>query len=273
MRRVGTVEISAELLRRFEQLAPAALARRPPTRHAGLLLESAQLLLLGLLCLCGLYFWGWSPLTLFLMMVAGMYASIAVCTLRWLVARRALRTHVDAHNDDRFVWAMVEALRSRQDHIASGEMVRYRAGAGVIVDWLLGTAALALFGFAMARREWLAPAQLLASGELRWALAAAVALPLIQGVLAIGPWLDARRGTLENFGAGVHGAMALVFAAVLLLGVDSEAALRKLVIGLNAVIVVLGLLALFGCHVLREQAQWLRAHLQERARRGGALRA
>lgn len=270
MRRLGSVEIDAGVLRRFEQLAPAALARRSPSQHADLLLGSVQLLLIGLLCLCGLYFWGWSPLTLFLVMVAGMYAAIAVCTLRWLVARRALRAHVDAHNDDRFVWAVVEALRSRRDRIPSGEIFRYRAGVGVVVDWLLGALALGMFVLAVARREWLAPAQALAGVELRWALAAAVALPLIQGVLAVGPWRDARRGTLENFGAGMHGTLALAFAMALLFGVDTEAGLRKLMIGLNVVIVVFGLFAFFGCYVLRDQARWLRAHLQERARRGGA---
>jgi hypothetical protein len=266
---LGKVEITADLLRRFERLAPAALARRSRPHLDGIVLGSAQLLLLGVLGLCGLYFWRWSPLTLFLMMVAGLYASIVVCTLRWLVARRALRTHVDAHNDDRFVWAMVEALRERRDHVEHAELVRYRAGIGIAVDWLLGALALAALGLAIARREWLSPAQLLASDELRWALAAAVGLPLVQGMLAISSWRDPQRGGLENFGAGVHGAMALAFAATLTLGVESAAGLRKLMIGLNVAIVVLGVIALLGCQLLRGQTAWLRAHLQARMQQTG----
>jgi hypothetical protein len=269
MSTLGKREITAELLRRFERLAPAALARRSRPYLGGIVLGSAQLLLLGLLGLCGLYFWRWSPLTLYLMMVAGMYAAIAVCTLRWLVARRALHVQVDAHNDDRFVWAMVEALRSRQDHLENAEFVRYRAGVGVSLDWLIGTLALAAFGLAIARRDWLAPAQLLASDELRWALAAALAVPLIQGVFAISSWRDPQRSGLENFGAGFHGAMALVFAGTLALGVDSMEGLRKLVIGLNIGCVVLGVIALFGCHLLHDQVTWLRAHFQARMRRTG----
>lgn len=263
MATAGTREITPDMRQRFERCAPAALRRRSPDYLRSLVFNCAQMPVLGAIGLAGLYLWHWSPLTLYAMLIAGMGANILVCTLRWLVARHALRVQVERHNDDRFVWAMVEALRERQDHIAQGDLMRYRAGAGVVLDWLLGTLALPLIGFALLKMGVRSPAQLPAGGELQWAVLAAVALPLLQGLFALGSWRAPDDEVLEGFGAGVHGATMLVFAAIFAFGIDSMDALRKLMVGLNVAVILIGVVALFGCRLMRQQTDWLRGHLRE----------
>jgi hypothetical protein len=258
----GRVEITADLRQRFERCAPAALRRRSPAYLGSVVSGSAQLPVLGAIGLAGLYFRDWSPLTLFAMLVAGLAANILVCTLRWLLARHALREQVERHNDDRFVWAMVEALRGGENHVQAGELLRYRAGAGILLDWLLGALALGLLAVGLWKLGMRSPAQLLSGGGLEWAVLAAITIPLLQGLFALWSWRNAEDAVLEGFGAGIHGATMLVFAAILAFGIDSMDALRKLMVGLNWAIIVTGGIALIGCRLMRQQADWLRKHLE-----------
>jgi hypothetical protein len=257
--------ITEEMRGRFARAAPGALRRRSPEWLRGAILSWAQLPLLGGIGAAGLFAWGWSPLTAYFMLLAGFYASMLACTLRWLLSRSALRAQVDRHNEDRFVWAMVDALRAGREDIETGALSRYRAGTALALDWAFGACALATLTPAFAKSGIGSPEALLANAELRGAMLVAVALPLLQALLALRPQPDPERSGLEGFGAGVYGFLSLLFALLFAAGFNTPEGLRKLMIGLDLAVIAVGGIALVGCAEYRAEAAWLRAHLGGRA--------
>lgn len=257
-------EISAEMRQRFERCAPAALARRSPAYLGATAIKSLQWVLLGALGLAGAFVWRWPPFDFVLLLLVACVAGMLADTLRWLLARKELVAQAERHNDDMFVWALVGALRHGQTQVDAGQHARYRAGVGVLLDWILGVAALVILARVFLDVWPQFTAYLRAAKTLQLALLVALLLPLAAGLVSLWSWrsADAHGATLE-FGAGARGAFLLALAVVVLVLRNSTGGLFKLVVFLNAATLLLGLVAALGGIVLRNEADWLRRHLRE----------
>ena len=263
MKKIGKQPITDEMRARFERLAPAALKRRSGKQLSVLWLNSFQFVVLGVSSLVGMFFFDWSPLTLFLLLVAGILAGILVDTLRWLVARETLSVQVERFNEDKFVWTLVDAFRAGSSEVEAGNLLRFRAALAVALDWLFGLIALAGLAFLFLRMGIRSPAELFPGAEQRIALMIAIAVPLIQGVLAVSSWLDPEASSIDDFGAGARGIVLVVLVVLFAFNMNSPASFRTFMMVINGFTAGLGAVALLGCFILTEDTEWLRRHLRK----------
>jgi len=260
-------EITPEIRQRFERCAPAALARRSSAYLSSVAVNSLQWVVLGAIGLLGLFLWKWPPLDFVLLLLVACVAGILVDTLRWMLARKALIEQVGRHNDDMFVWAIVGASRHGSTHADAGNLAPYRAGIGVLLDWILGGLALLILGRAFIGVWPELVAYVEASRGLPLALIAAVVLPLVSGLISLWSWRSAgATGTVLEFGAGARGVFLLALSVAVFLARESAANFFNLIVFFNGATLVLGLFALLGLVVMRNDAAWLRQHLREAPR-------
>jgi hypothetical protein len=255
-------EITPEMQARFQSCAPAALARRSPAYLAAMQAGSLQWVLIGMLGLAGLYLWRWPALDFLLLLIAACVMGALMDTLRWLVARRRLDALVAHHNDDNFVWALAGALRSGQTRVEAGNLMRYRAGVALVLEWLLLPAALVLLaGVLLPVLPGLVD-YFAGSRSLQWSLLIAVLLPVIAGALSIRAWRGAGSdGPVLQFAAGARGVLLLAVAIAVLATRSSESRFFTLIVSINAAMLCLGLIGVFGTSILRKDTDWLRRYL------------
>ena len=263
MKKLGKQPITDEMRARFASLAPAALKRRSGRQLSVLWLNSFQFVVLGVSSLIGLYFFDWSPLTLFLLLVVGLVAGILVDSLRWLVAREALSVQVERFNEDKFVWTLVDAFRSGSSEVEAGNLLRFRAALAVALDWIFGLIALAGLAFLFMRMGIRSPSDLLPGAEQRIALFIAIAVPVLQGILAVSSWLDPESSSIDDFGAGARGIVLVVLVVLFAFNLNSAASFRTFMVVINGFTAGLGAVALLGCFILTEDTEWLRRQLQK----------
>jgi uncharacterized membrane protein YeaQ/YmgE (transglycosylase-associated protein family) len=262
---MGTQDITVEMRQRMRRLAPAAIARRSPAYFGAMWMNVLQFAVLGAVGLLGLYRWRWPPLDYVLLLIAAGATGMVMDTLRYLMARGALLAQVERHNDDNFVWSVAAAVRRGATTVDSGQLWKYRAGVGVLIDWVAGGLGLALIGLLLFEHGADFLKYVTDSRGLLGALALTVALAVAAGFVSIWNYRRAGKdGAVLEFAAGARGAFLLVLAVAMLLTRKSEEHFFNLVALLNGATLVLALFAVLGLVVMRNDVKWLRAYLRER---------
>lgn len=268
--------LDSSTLRRFESLAPSALAARESGGRASAWASAGVAVASGLGGLLAAYAFGGSRLLavayLFWVVWVGAFGDL----LRWLLFRRAVRRMAERISEERYVWCVVDALRRGKDRFVQDHAAPYRPGIGLLVDFGLGGAGtIALLGMLddnLIDEAFHGSAEDLQRTLVGWGLAFLL-VPLVN---LAGLALDATRvrrahGHAEvriDSGARGLGVFVLVFPVIALqsLGI---APLDALLVAGNAGLLLVGAIGLVGAAVMAREAHWLRVHLAARGQ-GGA---
>ncbi|MBI2398310.1 MAG: hypothetical protein HYV17_10980 [Xanthomonadales bacterium] len=262
-REIRYIDISAAMRSRFQQCAPAALARRSPARLLAQLLAMLQWLVIGSIGLLGVFVWHWSSVALLLVWLAGIAVGIVADLTKWLFARGRLIRQLETFSDDQFTWHMVAAMQHNEQRLREEATHVHRPGVGIAFD--LGFGALATLLFALwFRHEGIdVLATIRADVALQRALLAVVATPLV-GLLSTLITLGTSRDGEIDYQAGGRGLGLLFVIFALMFFGDMEDGVDKLVVFINGATIAVGLLALFGLWLMWRERDWLAKHLAKR---------
>lgn len=268
--RSTSVAITPQLRGRFERAAAAALARRNDAYLAGVAMNVLQWLLVGSLGLLGLRYWQWTATEMLLVFVAGIFASIAIDGLRWLFARGRMLSDYQKMQDDRLVWAVLDADAGGRDSIPTDQLERKSPGGLTASDIVFGALGAWLLWKQRAAFGFDAAGAIAISASARLSLIALFAMPvlsLLVGLLAHRRD-DGGHDELE-FRAGGRGiGLVLLAGAIAWHGGGSDGA-RAVMTFVNWATVVAGVLSIGGVAIMVRERNRLRTHLARRRGDGG----
>ena len=259
-RTAALIAISAKMRQEFKRHAPAALARRNDAYLVSVALNVAQWLLIGGLGLTGLHGWGWSPGEMLLVFVAGIVASIAADSVKWIFAHATMRAEYRKMENDRLVWAMLDAYGRQADAIAADRLQPKAPGPALILDLALGalgawwlSAHLAAFGLDANAWSSLNPG-------VRLALIVVFAAPLLSMLAATLAHRRAEGGYDDlEFRAGGRGIGLILLAGALAFSGDGEEGARNTMQFIHWATVVAGVMSIAGVAIM----VWERSALRE----------
>jgi hypothetical protein len=261
-RNTPPVKITAAMRQRFRRHAPAALARRNDAYLLGVAINVAQWLMIGSVGLVGLYHWHWTARDMLLVFVAGIVASIFTDGMKWLFARRAMLDDYQKMENDRLVWAMLEAEGKRAETIPADRLEPKPPGPALAMD--IGLGALGV---------WWLSAQLPAirSGDgggiafdsgVQLALIVVLANPLLSMLSASFAHRRAQGGYDDlEFRAGGRGIGLILLAAALGFFSDGEEGARDVMRFVNWATVVAGVMSIAGVAIMLGERNDLREHV------------
>ena len=212
----------------------------------------------------GLYFWHWTATDMLLVLVAGIVAPIIADSLKWLFARRRMRTEYGKMEDDRLVWAMLDADARKSDEIPADRLQPTSPGRGLILDLVFGALALCLLAsqraeFVPSREAWSA-----LSPSAQLAVLAVFAAPLLS--MLAGAFAHSRdEGGYDEleFRAGGRGIGLLLVAVALTFSAEGELGARGVMVFVNWATVIAGVVSIAGVAIMVHERNRLRARLAE----------
>ncbi len=255
------VPIDAQMRLSFRRNAAAALRRRSDRYLSGMAMSMAQWPIIGACGLLGIYYWGWTPLHLLVLMIAGAGLAIVADLLRWLIARRSMLAEYQAMQDDRLVWLMVAAQQAGRDGIAADQLGPKSPGLAILFDFAVGALAI-YFLLQQVQSMGLDLAGVLQQGgSLRAALIAVCVAPVCTLLAALS---TSRRSEEHGYDelesrAGGRGVGLLLLSGALAYFGDDQA--RTLMIVMYSGSLIVGLLAMFGVALMYSERAWLSRHL------------
>ena len=253
------IRITAQMRQGFKRNAPAALARRNNAYLSSVAVNVAQWLLIGGLGLLGLYQWQWTAIEMLLVFVAGIVASIVADGLKWLFARRQMLAEYQKMENDRLVWAMLDADAKQASEIPADRLEPRFPGRALLLDFVLGTLGL-----------WLLSAQLPASGldagtwsgltsEVQLALLVVLSAPVLSMLTAAFAHKRAEGGYDDlEFRAGGRGIGLILLAAALAFFGEGEEAARGVMLFVNWTTVIAGVMSIAGVAIMLGERNRLR---------------
>lgn len=260
------IKITAALRQRFRRCAPAALARRNTAYLVSTGVNVGQWLLIGSLGLFGLHHWQWTASHMLLVFVAGIVSSILADSVRWVFAQSQVAAEYRAMEDDRLVWAMLDADNSKAEHISTHRLQARHPAQALLLDIVFGAAALwvlsAQYGvFGLGHEGW---------SSLGTSVQLTVGIVLGFPVLSMVVSALARRRTQGGydeleFRAGGRGIGMLMLAAVLALSGDNASAARNVMQFVHWAMLVSGVMALVGVAIMVREREQLRERLTGQA--------
>ncbi len=255
------VPIDAQLRLSFRRNAAAALRRRSKRHLSGMTISMAQWPIIGACGLLGIQYWGWTPLDLLVLMIAGAGLAIAVDLIRWLIARRSMLAEYQAMYEDRLVWLMVAAQQAGRDHIPADQLGPKSPGRAILFDFAVGALAI-YFLLRQVQSMGLDLGGMLDQGaSLRAAVIAVCIAPIctLFAALSAGKRSEDRGFEDLDSGAGGRGlSLLLLSVALAFFGQDQARFLMLLMYGGTLIV---GLLALFGVALMYRERAWLSQHL------------
>ncbi len=255
------VRIDASMRQAFERNAAAALRRRSNRYLSGMAMSMAQYPVIGAGGLLGIHFWGWTPLHLLVLLIAGTALAIIADVARWLVARRSLLAEYQTMQADRLVWLLVAARRSGQEEV-SGEHLRLKSpGIGLAADLVIGAVAIYALDQQIRSLGLDVAETVRAGGSLQLALIVLCLAPLAALVATLGTGRGADQGGHDEleFRAGGRGLGLLLVAGGL--GFFGQDGARGLMLFMYSGTLIVGVLAMLGVWLMYREREWLRAHL------------
>lgn len=254
--------ITGQMRAAFRANAAAALQRRSNGYLLGVAMNVLQWLVIGSVALFGLYHWGWQPVHMLVVFVAGIAVATLADLLKWLLSRRRLLADYQKMLDDRLVWHMVTAIKLGRDEVINNTMPK--PGVAILMDVLLGALGSWILLGAL-RGVGIEPTTLFeATSGLRVALIAVCAAPVISLISSLfaGASEEGGHDDLE-FRAGGRGISLLVLAGIFSFTSAQADSARQIMVFINGATVFFGVLAVFGVWLMYREREWLRVHLQK----------
>lgn len=258
------VKISAQMRQSFKRNAPAALARRNNAYLLSVAVNVAQWLLIGGFGLLGLYRWQWTASEMLLVFVAGIVASIIADGLKWLFARRQMLAEYQKMENDRLVWAMLDAEAQQATEIPADRLEPRFPGRAVLMDIVLGALGLwalsaqrPAFGLSTDAWNGLTP-------EVQLALLTVLLAPVLSMLAAAFAHQRAEGGHDDlEFRAGGRGIGLILLAAALAFSGTGEDGARGMMLFVNWATVVAGVMSIAGVAIMAGERNRLRRRLSE----------
>jgi hypothetical protein len=259
---------------RFHRNAPAALARRSGGAKAQSVMGSLELVIIGGTPIVGMLWYDWSATQQLVFLVASLWVGILCDFARLALVRPAVKAYADEHYDDWHVWVVVEALRSGRNTAPRSHIQAKHAPAdGVFVDLAAGgfstvLIAAALFVGQSGRfiqstfdRAFVVSLAAMAAYQ---ALNAAWEIVRVRRALAKGGGLKAGGVSAAPGARGV--ALFLLMFVTMTLGDPDGAggvAAQRVMLGVNGVIVAVGVLNAAAWLWLGSETRWLARYVRE----------
>ena len=240
-----------------------ALARRTPAFFASLDRRPWAMAWTVLVSMGGLFLFDWSPASLWVFILLGLWGNVLENALKLLLFFGAVQRWYAIHAQDQEVWGITGALMRRQDTGRARVPEKHSKPLGLwLIDLTLLAVASAMIGLIAADRDIDLLGEFWRHPTLVWVTAGTTG---VQALLALWQdrWRDDHgRTTLrfEPMGPAIIGwFLMFLFAAV----AQSQDALFWLILVVNALIAVGIPLMVLARRVYREETQWLSATLDE----------
>ncbi|MBL0041856.1 MAG: hypothetical protein IPP28_12615 [Xanthomonadales bacterium] len=257
------IEIDAAMRKRFDVCAPAALARRSPSRLRAQAMSMLQWLVIGGIGLFGLYVWHWPAASLLVVWLAGVAVGIFSDLVKWVFARQRLIRQLESFSDDQFVWHMVTAMQKNENRIREEATQVYRPGTGLAFDLGFGLIATFLFALWFRHQELDVIALVRSDIALQRALLVVAATPLVAMIATLATLGRARDAEIDYQAGGRGLGLFFVIIAFMFFS-EMPDAMGKLMVFVNGATLVIGLLAAFGLWLMAQERDWLARHLGKR---------
>jgi hypothetical protein len=258
------IRFSAQMRQRFNRDAPAALARRNNAYLLGVAVNVAQWLLIGGLGLLGLYHWRWTAGDMLLVFVAGVVASILADALKWVFARRRMLAEYQTMENDRLVWAMLDAETQQTTEIPAHRIEPRSPGRALLMDLVSG--ALGLWALSAQRPAIGLDAEAFAglASDVQLALLAMLLAPVLSMLAAAFAHRRTEGGYDDlEFRAGGRGIGLLLLAAALAFSSQGEEGARGVMLFIHWTTVVAGVLSVAGVAIMALERNRLRRRLSD----------
>ena len=252
------VPITAAMSARFLELAPTTLARRDRTGNLGHAAEVLQWLLLGGFGLYALFSFEAGPTAVLVLFLVGLYAGIICEGLVYVAARHAVQAQMGRLSEDRFVWAMADALSTGQSEIPDHAVHPPSAGCGLMLDVMLGVLC-AIAWFLWFRHTGVDVFAILGDARMTVPLATIVLFALFGAVSSFAALRGGNDGGIKAGGRGLA-LFAMTFA--LMFSSESPTASFTVMLIMNLLALAIAALCIGGLVLVRRETRWLREHLE-----------
>jgi hypothetical protein len=260
--KIETIPLDAARIAHFERMAPQAFARRDANYFAERRWRARELTFIAIVGIAGVTVLGWSASAALVFFVASMWMGILGELAKYLFARGAANRWVDTTNDDRYLWAIAQALRHGRKALNANLVAGYSPFYGVIADLLFGSVAT------FALLENVRDSQIMVLTPFatdRW-LALGLSVTLAAQAVRIGVEIARHRGPDAppmKLAAGNHGG-ALFFVLCLFAMFGSRSPMVAMIVA-NGSMLLYAALVRFTAGGEDKQREWLRGYLQQRA--------
>lgn len=261
-RAAPSVTITAQMRQRFKRDAPATLARRNDAYLLSVAVNVAQWLLIGNVGLLGLYHWQWTASEMLLVFVAGVVASVVADSLKWLFARRRMLAEYQKMENDRLVWAMLEADARQAAEIPADRLEPRFPGRALLLDIVIGALGLWLLSvqrpaFGLDAEAWSG-----VTPGVQLALIAVFSAPVLSMLAATFAHKRAEGGYDDlEFRAGGRGIGLILLAAALAFFGEGEEGARGMMLFVNWATVIAGVMSIAGVAIMVGERNRLRRRL------------
>ncbi|NQT37527.1 MAG: hypothetical protein HQ581_08565 [Planctomycetes bacterium] len=264
------VPLTDDDLQRFHRCAPAALDRRGGRFVADELGTALRLFVMGLTPIVGMMQFGWSASQLLCFLLVGAWVSILCDIAKFALLRKAAETFAQSRYDNWHVWVVADALRKGREELPKTQLrAKYRPGAGVLVDVLLGSVSTVVICMSLGKADSGLGMGLLEDRGVLYSLAGLVGYQVLFTAWEI---VDHKIGSGKDRGVkiavGLRG-VGLLFLMLLVLVVgnavgENGPVARAVMLAVNGLVVLFGLFSVAGLWMMRGETAWLRDYLSRR---------
>ena len=266
-----TVPITADDLERFRRGAAGALERRSGSflwEEAG---NSCQFILMGLLPIGGMLYFGWQASHLLLFLLIGTWVSILCDFAKLALLRKAIVEYAQQHYDDWHVWTVADALRAGRETAPKSHLrAKYQPGMGVVVDIVFGVPSTILIWLSLAEAKIDLVALVQEQRQLVWTLAGMTAYQVIFTIWEIVVHkIGGGKDRKVKVAVGLRGVGMFLLVFVVGMAGDTfgqNGALAQIIMMVvNGALILLGLVSIAGVWMMRGETVWLRDYLEREA--------
>ncbi|HET7843144.1 MAG TPA: hypothetical protein VFL14_03275 [Xanthomonadales bacterium] len=254
---VQMVPLTADHRERFRRDAPAALAQRSQAWFAEQSWGALEPALAGGVALVGLWLFGWSGVAVFGLALAAIWNAVACDVAKLALAHDAVQREAERWNADRSFWTIADAIREGKQEMRADSLTPYRPGMGLFVDFVFGGVATVVMLATVDESPLEVVAALTATGGARIALAAMLGLQWLATFATIVRHRRPGERSAMRFGAGARGLglFLMMFPVVMS---DEGARAMKVAVIMNAGLLLLAAISVFGLALMRRETEWLR---------------
>ena len=264
---VGMVPLSDEHRERVLREGPRMLARRSATWIAESAWTPLEPAFAAVVSLAGLWLFGWPPDSVVLFSLACVWNGVFCDIAKLLFAGAAVDRDVDRDNEERFYWAIANAIRAGQASLHPAHFHPYRPRVSSLFDIVFGAIATGVIVSGVRTEERSLAAALTGEPGMFISLAVAIALQWLMTIVGI---VRSRRpGEHPSLRvlAGTRGLGLLALMVLVLLGVAITDAIGigrplSVAISFNVGLLLLAGMMAGGMAVYRSEAAWLREYLR-----------
>lgn len=269
------VALSAWDMEVFHRNAPAALARRSGEYLFEDVTTNLERILMGTVPIVGLVAFGWSAVEMFAFLLIGLWTSFVCDVVKCLTMYRRVDDQMQSWNRDQHVWAVAQALRTKERRIQTPQKDEMTPAVGLVLDVVFGGIGTAVtFVIALEVHPNIAE-QLFANKAFVYGALGFAAYQLLRLIWevaahAMGRGVDRPVKVL----AGARGIVLFLLMFVVLMSRDYAGkqgdTLKVVMLVVNGLMVGLSSLGMLGLAMMRRETRWLREYLEKRGQGSGA---